>query len=177
MTSTPLSVLSLLADPRRSVVAHVAYRARAHLRCERLGTAHDHRARAAVIHTELLAPESAPSWACDRERLWNHAMDAELRPHSVVARELRATLWLAQPAPPRWLREWLQHHIVAQGIVADWSLEEQSTSRCFGFYAVLTTRRFAGEHFGRRELSWRLRATQRMWIRSFEACREKAGVR
>lgn len=40
---------------------------------ERLGRAHDSRAKAGVVHSEMLPPESAPERWRDRDVLWNEA--------------------------------------------------------------------------------------------------------
>lgn len=88
----------------RSVVAAVAYRMGERLQDERYAQVHDYRRRGGVLDAFTLAPEDAPEWAHDPERLWNAAEQAEKRKNSCVAREVELAL-------PAFLSRAEQHNI------------------------------------------------------------------
>lgn len=82
----------------RNAPASAAYRAGERIRDERTGALYDHRARADVLHKEILLPSrleqagTAPQWARDRAQLWNAAERIEQRANSRVAREYMVAL-------------------------------------------------------------------------------------
>jgi len=88
----------------RSVVAAAAYRLGERLADERYAQVHDYRRRGGVLDAFTLAPEDAPEWAHDPERLWNAAEAAEKHINSCVAREVELAL-------PAFLSRAEQHNI------------------------------------------------------------------
>lgn len=76
----------------QSAPAAAAYRAGARFHDERTGEVHDYRRRKGVADVFIFAPDEAPVWAHDPERLWNQAEAAEVRVNSRVARELEVAL-------------------------------------------------------------------------------------
>ena len=91
----------------QSSVAASAYRAGARLAetldpAKALGAAayisgsvlaqHDFSAKRNIVHTEIMAPDNAPPWMQDRERLWNAVEHSEKRKDAQLARELTLTL-------------------------------------------------------------------------------------
>lgn len=87
-----LSVKTISRSSGRSATGAAAYRAGARIKDERTGELFDYRRRKGVLHTEIVLPSGAPSWAADRERLWNAAEQAETRKNSTVAREFEVAL-------------------------------------------------------------------------------------
>lgn len=87
-----LSVKTISRSSGRSATGAAAYRAGARIKDERTGELFDYRRRKGVLHTEIVLPSGAPSWAADRERLWNAAEQAETRKNSTVAREFEIAL-------------------------------------------------------------------------------------
>ena len=87
-----MAVKSVKRSQGRSAVAAAAYRAGCRLECEREGRAHDYGRKRGVEAAFILAPEDAPEWVQDRERLWNAAEAAENRKNSIVAREWELAL-------------------------------------------------------------------------------------
>lgn len=65
----------------------MAYRAGAKIHCDRERRDHDYSKKRDVIHSEIFLPPNAPSWATDRQQLWNEVERAEKRKNSTVARE------------------------------------------------------------------------------------------
>jgi hypothetical protein len=105
----------------RSCVAAAAYRHAVELRDERQQMTHGYTKKQGVEHSEIIAPEGAPHWATDREKLWNHIDAAEKRKDAMTAREvllaLPRELNLEQQAEA--VRSFVQEQFTARGIIAD----------------------------------------------------------
>ena len=80
----------------QSAIAGAAYRAGERLTDTRLEKISDYTARSRdVWHKEILAPQGAPDWVLDREKLWNAAEAAERRKDGRPARDVTLGLpWL-----------------------------------------------------------------------------------
>lgn len=72
----------------RSATAAAAYRAAERVECERTGQVHDYSRKRGVEETALLAPDAAPEWTQDRQKLWNAAELREKRKDAQTAREV-----------------------------------------------------------------------------------------
>ena len=109
-----------------SAVAAAAYRSGEKLVDERTGEAHDYSRRDGVDGAEIVAPEGAPEWARDRERLWNEAEAAEKRKDSQVAREVRVALPRELDPEQRHglVREFAKAEFAERGMVADVSYHD-----------------------------------------------------
>ena len=95
VASYHLSVKAISRSAGRSATAAIAYRAGVAIRDERTQELHDYSRRGGVdrSYAEGIAlPEGAPTWAHDREALWNAAEIAETRKNSTVAREFEIAL-------------------------------------------------------------------------------------
>jgi hypothetical protein len=92
VASYHLAVKSVRRSEGRSATAAAAYRHAARIVCEREGRTHDYRAKAGVEASILVLPAHAPTWAEDREALWNAAEARETRVNSVTAREWELAL-------------------------------------------------------------------------------------
>lgn len=92
MASYHLSVKPVSRARGRSAPAAAAYRAADRIRDERTGELFDFRRKRGVEYREILLPAAAPSWAGQREALWNAAEAAEHRKNSTVAREFEIAL-------------------------------------------------------------------------------------
>ena len=87
-----LSVKTFSRSNGQSAIAAVAYRAGAKIRCDHERRDHDYSKKRDVIHSEIFLPPNAPSWATDRQQLWNEVERAEKRKNSTVAREFEVAL-------------------------------------------------------------------------------------
>jgi hypothetical protein len=87
----------------QSAVVGAAYRAGEKLFDERREQAADFRRRSPDVREAfILAPEGAPDWATDRERLWNAAEAAERRKDGRPARDVQIGLaWELSPEEQR----------------------------------------------------------------------------
>lgn len=110
----------------RSAIAAAAYRAGTRLRDEAAGIEHDYRRRTGVVHTEIIVPDGAAAWLADRQKLWSHVHQIEVRRDAQLARELNVALPFELSADER--RElvlgFVREHFTARGMVADIAIHE-----------------------------------------------------
>jgi len=107
-------------------VAKAAYRAGQELRDDLTNRTHDYTDKPGVIDTMILAPDSAPEWAKDRERLWNAVQAAEKRVDAREAREVRVALPVELTAgqQKQLVRCFVMDQFVGAGMVADVAIHE-----------------------------------------------------
>lgn len=146
-----------------SVVAKAAYRAGQKLHDERTDRTYNYRSRAQeVVHTEIVAPDDAPSWlkpesggadaGNPRERLWNEIERAERRVDSQLAREFVISLpvELEREQQVELLRLWCRNEVTAQGFVADFAVHKSSDGHNPHGHVLCTLRPVEGEGFGKK---------------------------
>lgn len=158
-----------------SAVAGAAYRAGQALEDERTGEAHNYTRRGAVDHTEILAPDDAPSWVQDRSRLWNEVEAAEARSNSQVAREIVVALpqELAADERRELVRGFVSEQCVSRGMVADVAYHD-GESRNPHAHVLLTTRRIGPDGFAGKDRSWNGRAVLQDWRQEWAAATNRA---
>lgn len=108
----------------KSAVAAAAYRSGSKLEDERQGLTFDYRRKKEIEHSEIMTPDGAPTWAKDRQSLWNRAEAAEKRADGRPARELVLTLprELTPDQRLELVREFVRLHVISRGLVADISI-------------------------------------------------------
>ena len=138
----------------RSAVACAAYRAGDVLRDERLGQRHDYGPRRGILRTAILAPEGAPAWALDREKLWNRAEAAEKRKDAQVAREIE--LGLPHRVSPSLRTElvetFIREQLLPRGMIVDYAIHapnRKGDERNFHAHLLTTTRSIEAAGFAR----------------------------
>ena len=153
-----------------SAVAGAAYRAGQALEDERTGEVHDYTRRGAVDHTEILAPDDAPSWTRDRGRLWNTVEASETRKNSQVAREVVVALpkELAAAEQRRLVRGFVGDQCVSRGMVADVAYHDIDSGNPHA-HVLLTTRRIGPDGFAGKARSWNDRGLVEDWRREWAA--------
>ncbi len=141
------------------IVRYAAYRAGERLKDHETGRTHDYTSKSDVLHKEILAPEGAPDWARDRERLWNTAERAERRRDSRLAQEVYVAI--PREIPPdrrlRAVREFAKETFVARGMVADIAIHSPlgtDGKEIPHAHILLTTRGIEGDGFGRKQALW-----------------------
>jgi len=92
MASYHLTVKPISRKAGRSSTGAAAYRSAARIHDLRTGETFDFTRKRGVLHRELMVPDGAPTWALDRQALWNAAEKAETRKNSTVAREFEIAL-------------------------------------------------------------------------------------
>ena len=163
-----------------SAVAAAAYRSGEKIIDERTGEAHDYSRRSGVDGAEIIAPEGAPDWVRDRDRLWNSGEDAEKRKDSQVAREVRVAL--PRELDPEQRRElvrgFVQAEFAGRGMVADVSYHDGNSVNPHA-HILLTTRELNSDGFGRKDRSWNskelLSGWREQWAESANRALERSG--
>lgn len=105
----------------RTATSAAAYRHSASLSDERTGKTFDYTRKRGVAGSEILAPDDAPDWTHDREKLWNEVERVEKRQDSQLSRDLVISLphELTHEQRRALLTEFLQTHFVARGYLCD----------------------------------------------------------
>jgi ATP-dependent exoDNAse (exonuclease V) alpha subunit len=164
----------------RSVVAAAAYRAGARLEDERLGTTHDYRRRAGVLHAEILAPENTPAWMLDRTQLWNAVERIEKRKDAQLSRDIELSLPHELDAEQRLelVREFVREQFVASGMIADIAIHAPSRDgdqRNHHAHVLLTMREVMGDGFAStKNRSWNDTERLAEWRAAWEAAQNLA---
>jgi len=152
----------------RNAVAAAAYRAGISLYEEATGMTHDYSKKMGVEHSEILAPDHAPDWVFDRQRLWNEVEAAENRKDAQVAREVEVGLpiELSKSEQIELLRDFVKREFVARGMVADFSLHLDNPENPHA-HILLTTRDITDDGFGQKNRDWNDRAELMGWRRGW----------
>jgi Ti-type conjugative transfer relaxase TraA len=149
----------------QSVVASAAYRAGQTLADDRYGLTHDYTHKKGVEHSEILAPEGAPSWVLDRQRLWNEVEAFEKRKDAQLARELEIALPIELTAAEQvaLARDYALRNFVSKGMIADINIHREDPNNPH-MHMLLTMRKISGEHgFGPKERGWNTKAGLLEW--------------
>jgi hypothetical protein len=119
-----LSVSTFSRGKGASSVAKAAYRAATTLADRRTGEVHNYSRKEHVLHTAILAPQSAAAWTFDRAELWNRVEASERRKDAQVCREVLLTLprELSRNQQIALVKEFCENEFVAKGMVADFAL-------------------------------------------------------
>ena len=168
----------------RSSVAAAAYRSGGRLRDERQGVEHDYSRKCGVVHAEILAPETAPDWMRDRDRLWNAVEAVERRKDAQLAREIEVALprELDRSARLELVRGFVEREFVGRGMIADLAIHEgraRDGREQPHAHVMLTMRELTGEGFGNKARDWnapeRLIGWREAWAREANRVLERAG--
>lgn len=152
----------------RSAVAAAAYRAGQSLADERTGQVHDFSRKGGVLHTEIMAPDNAPDWMRDRQRLWNAVEVAEKRGDAQLSREVQLSLphELTDEQRLGLVRDFVNSQFVARGMIADMAIHSpgrEGDDRNHHAHIMLTMRELAGEGFGKKAREWNDKALLQTW--------------
>lgn len=139
----------------QSVCASAAYRSAEKLENERDGMTHDYSRKDGVVHKEILAPENAPEWATDRERLWNEVEKSEKRVDAQLAREVNIALptELNREEQIKLITEYTKEHYVDKGMIADVCVHDKEDGNPHA-HIMLTMRDIDKDGFGKKNREW-----------------------
>lgn len=139
----------------KSITAAAAYRSGQRIEDNRTGIISDYSRKKGVYSSEILLPETAPSWMGDRCLLWNAVERVEKRKDAQLAREIDVALpiELNHKEKRELLRGFVQRELVSQGMVADLAFHDFDSHNPHA-HILLTTRRIEGDGFGKKERSW-----------------------
>lgn len=152
----------------RSAVACAAYRSAERLHDEKYDRVHDYTRKQDVAHTEILLPEKASDWMCDREKLWNAVEANEKRKDAQLAREFNFAL-------PRELtleqniilaREFVNQEFVSKGMIADLCIHNDKMSDGQlqpHAHVMLTLREVTPDGFGKKVREWNAKENLLVW--------------
>ena len=116
----------------RSAVLSAAYRHCAKMEFEREARTIDYSRKQGLLHEEFVIPEDAPEWLqemiADRsasgasEAFWNKVEDFEKRSDAQLAKDVTIALPIELSADQNiaLVRDYVERHITARGMVADW---------------------------------------------------------
>ena len=127
----------------KSSVGASAYRSGEKLYNERDGLEHDYTRKKGVVYKEILAPKNAPSWATNREKLWNEVESIEKSKNSQLAREIDVALPIELSLEKQidLLRDYVQEIFVDNGVVADFVIHDKKDGNPHA-HIMLTMRPF-----------------------------------
>jgi hypothetical protein len=188
-----LHVKTVSRSAGRSVVAAAAYRAAENIADERLGVVWDFTRKYGVVHSEIIAPTDAPSWARDRAELWNaaeRAEDTSTRRHSATTgRDIILALphELSDAQRIAAVQEFAAGLVDRYGVAVDFAIhapDRHSDERNYHAHVLMTTRQIGANGLGAkiRELdSFRtgpreIDAIRQQWERIGNRALERAGI-
>jgi ATP-dependent exoDNAse (exonuclease V) alpha subunit len=188
-----LHVKTVSRSAGRSVVAAAAYRAAESIGDDRLGVVWDFTRKYGVLHSEIITPSDAPSWARDRAELWNAAERAEdkstRRQSATTGRDIILALphELSDAQRISAVREFAAGLVERYGVAIDFAIhapDRHSDERNYHAHVLMTTRQIGPGGFGAktRELdSFRtgpreIEAIRQQWERIGNRALEEAGI-
>jgi ATP-dependent exoDNAse (exonuclease V) alpha subunit len=184
-----LTVKALGRTKNHKAVAAAAYRSGTKLEDERYASSHDYTRRKGVMYTEILAPDNAPEWATDRQRLWNEVEKAEKRKDAQVAREIEVALprELSDEENRELVRDFVKDQVVSRGMIADCAIHEHHASDGENnphAHILVTLRSVGPEGFGAKDREWNKTELVESWRenwaeycnRALEAAGEEARI-
>lgn len=138
----------------QNVVAMAAYRSGQKLVDEKTNEAKSYR-RHVQPETFILAPDHAPEWVYDRQRLWNEVERVERRGDAQLAREMNIALpiELSRDQQRELVIEFVQDQFVNRGMIADVAIHRDDLNNPH-FHVLLTMRDITPEGFGLKNRSW-----------------------
>lgn len=147
----------------RSIVSAAAYRHRARMMDEQVGTSFSYRGGASeLVHEELALPDDIPAWldvaiagksvAGASEVLWNAVDVFEKRADAQLARELIIALpeELSRAENIALMREFVQDNFTSKGMVADWVYHDKDGNPHVHLMTML--RPLAADGFGAKKV-------------------------
>ena len=168
-----LSVQTISRGQGKSCVAAAAYRSSEKLHDERQDLDHDYTKKKGV-ESEIIAPEDAPSWVNDREKLWNEVDKAETRCNSRTAREINIALpvELSKEQQKEIVRKYVKKSFIDKGMVADvcFHFNDINNPHC---HVMLTTREIEQGKFTGKNRDWDKKENIMLWRKEWEVMTNK----
>lgn len=157
----------------KNAIAAAAYRAGETLTDERTEQIFDYSRRHAIEATAILAPDNAPDWVMDRNRLWNEVERGEKRKDAQLARELEISIpnALSAKSRKRLVFDFAAKHFVAAGMVADIAIHGPGAGSDLNDHAhvLLAMREIGPDGFGLKNREWNQNEVLDGWKAAWEA--------
>ncbi len=147
----------------RSAVLSAAYRHCAKMEYEREARSIDYTRKQGLLHEEFLAPPDAPQWVssliADRsvsgaaEAFWNKVEAFEKRSDAQLAKDITMALPLELSAKQNiaLVRDFVEQHILAKGMVADWVYHDAPGNP--HVHLMMTLRPLTEDGFGAKKIA------------------------
>lgn len=165
-----------------SATAAAAYRAGEKIVDVRTGEIHDYTRKKGVDSSWISAPDSAPDWVFNRQKLWNEVESVEIRRDSQLAREINIALptELDRAEQLKLIREFVEEQFVKEGMVADVGCHDLNTHNPHA-HIMLTMREINKEGFNpKKNRDWNrkelLEKQREAWANQTNKALEMAGV-
>lgn len=149
---------------KKTVIASAAYRAAEKLEEEATQKIHDYSRKRGVSHSEILAPDNAPSFVYDRQKLWNAVEASEKRKDAQLAREVIVAIpkELNNGERIELVRSFVQEQFVDRGMVADIAFHKFETNNPHA-HVLLTLRHLNENGFGKKNREWNQKHLVNEW--------------
>ncbi|MGN8168117.1 MobQ family relaxase [Lactiplantibacillus plantarum] len=133
---------NISAGKGRSAIASAAYRSGEKLFDDKEGR-HYFYARSVMPESFILTPKNAPTWASDREQLWNEVERKDRRANSRYAKEFNVALpvEIIEDEQKELLTKYVQENFVDEGMVADVAIHRDHPDNPHA-HVMLTNRPF-----------------------------------
>ena len=146
------SMKTISRSAGRTATAAAAYRAGVAITDTKTGEYHNYTYKKGVLGTGIVLPGNAPTWASDREKLWNAAEEAEKRKNSTVAREIVIALpaELGEQVREQMVRAFAVKLAARHKVAVDFALHEPNAKgddRNFHAHLLMSTRRLTADGF------------------------------
>ena len=166
------SVKTIGRSSGSSIVNSASYRSAEKLYDERLGQSFNYSGKTQdIMHKEIMAPDNAPDWVYNREKLWNKVEASEKRKDSQLAREVEISLPREFTTDQNivLVREYIQKEFVDRGMIADVCMHYGKRGSEYNPHAhvLLTMRDINKEGFGLKNISWNSKELLTKWRESW----------
>ncbi len=161
----------------QSVIAKAAYNARAKLRDERTGELKDYSRAGGLLFSGIFAPNDAPAWTRDREKLWNaveRREDASTRPgQAQLARDIELALphELTDQQRKLLVTDFVREQFLRKGMIADVNIHApggKGDPRNYHAHILVTMREIGPDGFGEKVREWNSRKQFEHWREAWE---------
>lgn len=163
-----LKVKMLSRSEGKSAIAAAAYRSASLLKDERQNLTFDYSKKHGVEYSKIFAPNNAPSWVFDREKLWNQAELSEKRINSQVAREIEVAIpiELSKERGVNLVEDFVVKKLVNLGMIADVNIHLDNPENPHA-HILLTTREISSKGFAEKNRSWNSKEKLQEWRRAW----------
>lgn len=172
-----LSAQNISRASGHSAVKASAYRSTSRMEDRRLGEQHDFTRKDRAVHSEIVVPAGAPSWASNREELWNQIEAVEdrstRRKTATLAKEMNLALpnRIDRDRQIEMVRSFVKENFTDKGLVAQVDFHRGHKADRFQnnhVHIMVTTRPLVGQEFGKKDRALDKKATLYQWRNSWE---------
>lgn len=141
----------------QNAVACAAYRSGEKLYDRTEDKTHDYTKKGGIIETGISAPEGAPEWMTDRQKLWTAIEEKENRKDAQLSREFIVAVPDGLMDKSKELTAELVKQLTDRGMVVDYALHEpnrEGDDRNYHWHFDTTIRPIEGDGFGKKPQDW-----------------------